>query len=132
MRKAEIPATLIASPSDLLHDPHLEATGFWEERDTDQGHLRFPGIPTSFSETPGAIGDPGPALGADSRAVLRENGVTEAEIESLLDSKALIAGEGENRSEENTSEPQSLIRTSYAVFCMKKKTTEESNTENEA
>ena len=96
MRKAEIPATPIASPSDLLHDPHLEATGFWEERDTDQGHLRFPGIPTSFSETPGAIGDPGPALGADSRAVLRENGFTEAEIESLLDSKALIAGEGEN------------------------------------
>lgn len=96
MRKAEIPATPIASPSDLLHDPHLEATGFWEERDTDQGRLRFPGIPTSFSETPGAIGDPGPALGADSRAVLRENGFTEAEIESLLDSKALIAGEGEN------------------------------------
>ena len=96
MRKAEIPATPIASPSDLLHDPHLEATGFWEERDTDQGRLRFPGIPTGFSETPGAIGDPGPALGADSRAVLRENGFTEAEIESLLDSKALIAGEGEN------------------------------------
>ncbi|API60293.1 CoA transferase [Tardibacter chloracetimidivorans] len=96
MRKAEIPATPIASPSDLLHDPHLEATGFWEERDTDQGRLRFPGIPTGFSETPGAIGDPGPALGADSRAVLRENGFTEAEIESLLDSKALITGEGEN------------------------------------
>lgn len=96
MRKAEIPATPIASPSDLLHDPHLKATGFWEERDTDQGRLRFPGIPTGFSETPGAIGDPGPALGADSRAVLRQNGFTEAEIESLLDSKALIAGEGEN------------------------------------
>src|SRR3546814_18905620 len=71
MRKAEIPATPIASPSDLLHDPHLEATGFWDERDTDQGHLRFPGIPPSFSEPPGAIGDPGPHLGADRRAVLR-------------------------------------------------------------
>src|SRR3546814_8269846 len=27
------------------------------------------------------------------------------------------------RSEEHTSEPQSLMRTTYAVFCMKKKTT---------
>src|SRR3546814_6873071 len=72
MRKAEIPATPIASPSDLLHDPHLEATGFWEERDTDQGHLRFPGI---------QIG----------RA---------------------------------TSELQSLMRISYAVFCLKKKNTQ--------
>src|SRR3546814_8692484 len=28
---------------------------------------------------------------------------------------------GENRSEEHTSELQSLMRTSYAVFCLKKK-----------
>src|SRR3546814_17949631 len=84
MRKAEIPATPIASPSDLLHDPHLEATGFWEERDTDQGPMRFPGIPTRFSETPGATGDPGPARGADSRAVLRANGFIAAAHDSLL------------------------------------------------
>src|SRR3546814_20415066 len=32
MRKAEIPAPPIASPSDLLHDPHLAATGLWEAR----------------------------------------------------------------------------------------------------
>src|SRR3546814_17341477 len=30
-------------------------------------------------------------------------------------------GEGEQRSEEHTSELQSLMRTSYAVFCLKKK-----------
>src|SRR3546814_4699699 len=32
------------------------------------------------------------------------------------------AGEGELRSEEHTSELQSLMRISYAVFCLKKKT----------
>src|SRR3546814_10308138 len=32
-----------------------------------------------------------------------------------------------NRSEEHTSELQSLMRISYAVFCLKKKTTTESN-----
>src|SRR3546814_1828263 len=31
--------------------------------------------------------------------------------------------QGDNRSEEHTSELQSLMRISYAVFCLKKKTT---------
>src|SRR3546814_15701964 len=39
------------------------------------------------------------------------------------------AGEGgELRSEEHTSELQSLMRISYAVFCLKKKNTKERNT----
>ncbi len=83
-RQAEVPAMQIASTSDLLHDPHLEATGFWEERDSEFGTLRFPGIPTRFSATPGAIGDPGPALGADSRDILAEAGVGAAAIDALL------------------------------------------------
>src|SRR3546814_5739480 len=32
------------------------------------------------------------------------------------------------RSEEHTSEPQSLMRISYAVFCLKKKTTQHTHT----
>src|SRR3546814_6454239 len=36
----------------------------------------------------------------------------------------LSAGTTERRSEEHTSELQSLLRTSYAVFCLKKKNTE--------
>src|SRR3546814_4224989 len=34
----------------------------------------------------------------------------------------VISGEQHERSEEHTSELQSLMRTSYAVFCLKKKT----------
>src|SRR3546814_9484382 len=34
-----------------------------------------------------------------------------------------VGGLGSDRSEEHTSELQSLMRTSYAVFCLKKKTT---------
>lgn len=90
-RHAEIPATPIASLQDLLHDPHLTQTGFWEERETDAGTLRFPGIPTTFSETPGAIGDPGPALGADSMSVLEEAGFTADEIAALKASGAVVA-----------------------------------------
>ncbi len=83
-RLAEIPAMAIASTQDLLHDPHLEQTGFWTERDTEAGRLRFPGIPTGFMGTPGAIGDPGPALGADTVAILQEAGFAEAAIEAML------------------------------------------------
>ena len=88
---AHIPAMAIASPTDLLTDPHLAATGFWEARETAEGSLRFPGIPTRFSATPGAIGDPGPALGGDSRAVLAEAGFAEDEIAALVETGAVGA-----------------------------------------
>lgn len=87
-RSAEVPAMQIATPTELLHDPHLEATGFWNERDSEFGKLRFPGIPTNFSATPGAIGDPGPALGRDSRAILMEAGLGPIEIEAMIETGA--------------------------------------------
>src|SRR3546814_5220921 len=40
---------------------------------------------------------------------------------ALDDVDAIIVAEGANRSEEHTSELQSLMRISYAVFCLKKK-----------
>src|SRR3546814_5650542 len=39
--------------------------------------------------------------------------------------QAGAGGEGRGRSEEHTSELQSLMRISYAVFCLKKKTPEQ-------
>jgi crotonobetainyl-CoA:carnitine CoA-transferase CaiB-like acyl-CoA transferase len=90
-RRAEIPATPIASLQDLLHDPHLEETGFWHSAETELGTLRYPGIPTNFSGTPGAIGDPGPSLGADSAAVLAEAGFAEEEIAALVASGAVLS-----------------------------------------
>src|SRR3546814_10206347 len=40
------------------------------------------------------------------------------------DTIANTAGNSDNRSEEHTSELQSLMRISYAVFCLKKKNTD--------
>jgi crotonobetainyl-CoA:carnitine CoA-transferase CaiB-like acyl-CoA transferase len=82
---AEIPAMPIMSTQDLLSDPHLEATGFWHRAESNLGPVQMPGIPTRFSETPGAIGDPGPALGADSEVILREAGFSDAEIATLVE-----------------------------------------------
>src|SRR3546814_9912243 len=41
----------------------------------------------------------------------------------IRDAAVLLEPEGRNRSEEHTSELQSLMRISYAVFCLKKKHT---------
>lgn len=87
-REANIPAMGIASTRDLLHDHHLVETGFWQSRDTEAGSLRMPGIPTAFSATPGAIGDPGPVLGADTRTILAEAGMDAATIDELIASGA--------------------------------------------
>src|SRR3546814_6057328 len=65
---------------------------------------------------PGRATDGGAAFGAD-----------EGEIGGRARRRASIEREpeaefGEQRSEEHTSEIQSLMRISYAVFCLKKKT----------
>jgi crotonobetainyl-CoA:carnitine CoA-transferase CaiB-like acyl-CoA transferase len=88
-RRIEVPAMPVSSPADLLRDPHLAEAGFWDERETDDGRMRFPGIPTRFSDTPGAVGDPGPALGEDNDGVLREFGFSADEIASLNEAGAL-------------------------------------------
>src|SRR3546814_5732407 len=49
-----------------------------------------------------------------------DTGTTDAGIRSDVGDPATATV---NRSEENTSELQSLMRISYAVFCLKKKTT---------
>jgi crotonobetainyl-CoA:carnitine CoA-transferase CaiB-like acyl-CoA transferase len=39
------------------------------------GKVRFPGVPTWFSKTPGKVAGPCPALGEDTDAVLAELGL---------------------------------------------------------
>src|SRR3546814_2886939 len=73
-------------------------------------HLRHvQGPPALLGEQP--VGGAGEVAGAvDQRAV---------EVEH--DGVHRTAGETDRRSEEHTSELQSLMRTSYAVFCLKNK-----------
>src|SRR3546814_3238096 len=55
------------------------------------------------------------------RQVLAEAGCVPTEIDAV----AYTAGPGLVRAEEHTSELQSLMRISYAVFCLKKKNTKQ-------
>src|SRR3546814_1506223 len=52
-----------------------------------------------------------------------EDGVGNRPAHDAQRDNQLIGEEGERRSEEHTSELQSLMRISYAVFCLKKKHT---------
>src|SRR3546814_7722311 len=58
---------------------------------------------------------------ACSAALLREIGAYLVEIHGQHDDRGLLNPRGHRRSEEHTSELQSLMRISYAVFCLKKK-----------
>ena len=89
-REAQIPAMPILSTGDLLVDPHLAETGFWHRAESDVGPVRMPGIPTRFSETPGAIGSVGPRLGADNDAILHGAGFSIEEIAELKATGALV------------------------------------------
>src|SRR3546814_10545939 len=57
------------------------------------------------------------------QAVARVHVIVEPLIKALGDAQGRGDGDVLGRSEEHTSELQSLMRISYAVFCLKKKTT---------
>lgn len=84
LQQAGIPAVPVKTLKDVLHDSHLEQVGFFTEADTKEGRLRFPGIPTRFSRTPGRITEAGPRLGEHTVAIMQEAGFDADEISSCL------------------------------------------------
>jgi crotonobetainyl-CoA:carnitine CoA-transferase CaiB-like acyl-CoA transferase len=74
-RKLDIPAAPVRTPDALFDNPHLKAVGLFETVATPQGPVRFPGVPTWFSRTPGRVAGPAPELGAHTREVLAELGL---------------------------------------------------------
>jgi crotonobetainyl-CoA:carnitine CoA-transferase CaiB-like acyl-CoA transferase len=71
-RELGIPAAPLRTPDELFDNPHLNAAGFFEQVDSAYGPLRFPGVPTWFSRTPGRVAGPAPDLGAHTQEVLSE------------------------------------------------------------
>ncbi|WP_374550444.1 CaiB/BaiF CoA transferase family protein [Sphingobium yanoikuyae] len=70
-----IPAAPLRTTDELFDNVHLNAIGFFETVETPQGPVRFPGVPTWFSQTPGRVAGGAPELGAHSLEVLDELGV---------------------------------------------------------
>jgi crotonobetainyl-CoA:carnitine CoA-transferase CaiB-like acyl-CoA transferase len=67
-----IPAAPLRTPDELFDNPHLNAVNFFETVDSEYGPVRFPGVPTLFSNTPGRVHGPAPELGAHTEEVLAE------------------------------------------------------------
>lgn len=76
LRELGIPAAPLNTPDALFDNEHLNAAGFFETVDSDQGPVRFPGVPTWFSRTPGKVHGPAPGLGDHNSDILAELGIT--------------------------------------------------------
>lgn len=93
LEKTNVPVMLVNSIEDLITDEHLLATGFWKEVEhPTEGRLRLPGVPVTFSETPGGIRLPPPRLGEHSLEVLKAAGYDDAHIASMVASGATLDG----------------------------------------
>jgi formyl-CoA transferase len=81
---ASVPAGRIYSVADIAADPHYQARGMLQQVRMDDGsELTVPAVVPRLSATPGGHRRNAPALGQDSDAVLRELGLTEAQIAAL-------------------------------------------------
>src|SRR3546814_7787153 len=84
-------------------------------------------IPVRYLANMLTAGDEAPVVRAMERMMAmrawrRAINVDGVEDHAVLEQAGLTAAQAEARSEEHTSELQSLMRNSYAVLCLKKKT----------
>ena len=83
---ARVPAGKVYTAKDICEDPHYRARDMILRQPTRDGHeVDVPGIVPKLSATPGGLRTPAPQLGGDTDAVLREVGLSEAQIEALRD-----------------------------------------------
>ena len=74
LESLNIPAAPLRTTDELFDNEHLKAIGFFETVESEHGPVRFPGVPTWFSQTPGKVAGIAPALGAHTQQVLDEIG----------------------------------------------------------
>lgn len=75
LRELGIPAAPLRTPDELFDNPHLHAIDFFQTVESSYGPLRFPGVPTWFSRSPGRIAGPTPRIGEHTESVLAELGL---------------------------------------------------------
>jgi crotonobetainyl-CoA:carnitine CoA-transferase CaiB-like acyl-CoA transferase len=76
--------------ADLPHDPQVIASGMLVEQDHPRaGRFRTLDTPVRFSDTPGTLRTPAPALGEHTETILTEAGLTPGEIAKLRESRTI-------------------------------------------
>jgi crotonobetainyl-CoA:carnitine CoA-transferase CaiB-like acyl-CoA transferase len=91
--KADIPAAPVNTIDSLLADPHLKDVDFFQLEDhPTEGTLRAMRLPMHFSETPAMNRRPAPHVGEQTVEILREAGLSTAEIDKLLADGVVSSG----------------------------------------
>jgi len=86
LEQAQVPAGRIYSIADIAADPHYAARGMLSSVSLDDGtQVAVPGFVPKLSRTPGGHRRNAPTLGQDTEAVLREVGITDAQLQALRD-----------------------------------------------
>jgi crotonobetainyl-CoA:carnitine CoA-transferase CaiB-like acyl-CoA transferase len=87
LTSAGVPCAAVRSVTEALADPQLAARDMIVPLEhVTAGAIRVLGSPLKLSETPASVRTPPPALGQHTDAVLREIGLSDAEVESLRES----------------------------------------------
>jgi crotonobetainyl-CoA:carnitine CoA-transferase CaiB-like acyl-CoA transferase len=84
--RAGVPAGAVLDTAAVLDAPHTAH----RQMVVQQGDYRGVGIPIKYDRTPGAVRLTPQALGRHTRSVFEENGLSQADYESLLQSGTLI------------------------------------------
>ena len=86
MDAARVPAGRVYTARDIHEDPHYRSRDMILRQATRDGYeMDVPGIVPKLGGTPGSVRTPAPRLGEDTDAVLREAGLTQAQITALRD-----------------------------------------------
>lgn len=97
LRDADIPCFPMHTVESVLHDPHLGDIGFFQETEQPElGRIRQMKGPSEWSEGGPSLRSAAPGLGADTRAVLKEGGFEETQIDQLLASGAAVVQGGKS------------------------------------
>jgi crotonobetainyl-CoA:carnitine CoA-transferase CaiB-like acyl-CoA transferase len=85
LERADIPVQRMNSLADIVADPHLSAIGYFREVEhPSEGRIRSMAVPSEWTESSPEFRRHAPQLGEHTREVLREAGLSDERIETLL------------------------------------------------
>ena len=89
LERADIPVQRMNSLDDIVADPHLAAIGYFASREhPTEGRIRTMAVPSEWSESQPAFRRHAPRLGEHTREVLKEAGLSDDSISTLIRSGA--------------------------------------------
>jgi formyl-CoA transferase len=88
--RIDVPHASFAKMTEIGEQPHLKAVGLFQKLEhPTEGTIQQARPPARFSESPAAIRRLPPRLGEHTREILAEAGYSDADIDALVDAKAI-------------------------------------------